>query len=359
MSVIGNPIITTNYISDSFSGDASTVAFTLSQAPASAASIAVYISGLYQIPNSAYTISGTTLTFTGAPPTGTNNITVLHLGVKSATLVPVAGSVTPQMLSNANVVYWSASNNNVGIGNVTPTSLLTVTGTADLGNTTITGVLTVSTNTATVGTSLYSVANGNIGIGTSTPAYRLQTKGDAVGVTSADGTVTNLINYNTIGTINAADLAIIANNSTKMTVAANGSVGVGTTAPTVKLHVSSSVSGYTSSLADSVTNAAVLMKTNNSDSTVTSFGGLSGGAATIQRSNGSGTTAYDIVINPFGGSLLVGQTSTFSQGSPIFVAGSSTSNQPIGHRGYGGVDGTYVDWLISAPYQGIQQSKIG
>jgi len=41
MSIIGNPLITTNYISDSFSGDASTVAFTLSQAPASDASISV------------------------------------------------------------------------------------------------------------------------------------------------------------------------------------------------------------------------------------------------------------------------------------------------------------------------------
>ena len=185
MSIIGNPLITTNYISDSFSGDASTVAFTLSQAPASAASIAVYISGLYQIPNSAYTISGTTLTFTGAPPTGTNNITVLHLGVKSSTLVPVAGSVTPQMLSNANVVYWSASNNNVGIGNVTPTSLLTVTGTVDVGNTLITGTanvsqgltantLTVSTNTVTVGTALSVNAAGGVGVNsTPTTGYKV------------------------------------------------------------------------------------------------------------------------------------------------------------------------------------------
>lgn len=161
MSVIGNPLITTNYISDSFSGDASTVAFTLSQAPASAASIAVYISGLYQIPTSAYTISGTTLTFTGAPPTGTNNITVLHLGVKSATLVPVNGSVTPQMLSTANAVYWSASNNNVGIGNVTPTSLLTVTGTAALGNTTITGFANVtSTIQGGAGLTIAGAASG-------------------------------------------------------------------------------------------------------------------------------------------------------------------------------------------------------
>jgi hypothetical protein len=161
MSIIGNPLVTTNYISDSFSGDASTVAFTLSQAPASDASIAVYITGLYQIPTSAYSISGTTLTFTGAPPTGTNNITVLHLGVKSATLVPVNGSVTPQMLSTANVIYWSGSNNNIGIGNVTPTSLLTVTGTAALGNTTFAGTISANGGVGTAGQVLTSGATGN------------------------------------------------------------------------------------------------------------------------------------------------------------------------------------------------------
>lgn len=161
MSIIGNPLVTTNYISDSFSGDASTVAFTLSQAPASDASIAVYISGLYQIPTSAYSISGTTLTFTGAPPTGTNNITVLHLGVKSATLVPVDASVTPAMLNNANVIYWSTSNNNVGIGNVTPTSLLTVTGTAALGNTTFAGTISANGGVGTAGQVLTSGATGN------------------------------------------------------------------------------------------------------------------------------------------------------------------------------------------------------
>jgi len=126
MSLIGNPLVSTNYQTNTFSGDGTTVAYTLSLAPASAASIAVYISGLYQTPSVAYTVSGTTLTFTGAPPTGTNNILVLHLGIKSSTLVPVDGSVTPSMLSNANVVFWSGANTNVGIGNTAPNAPLTI-----------------------------------------------------------------------------------------------------------------------------------------------------------------------------------------------------------------------------------------
>ena len=233
--IIGNPLITTNYISDSFSGDASTVAFTLSQAPASAASIAVYISGLYQIPTSAYSISGTTLTFTGAPPTGTNNITVLHLGVKSATLVPVNGSVTPQMLSTANVVYWSASNNNVGIGNVTPTSLLTVTGTAALGNTTITGTLTTSSNTVTLGTGVYIDSAGNMGVGNSTPGSyaKLAVHGyvtvGGVNYTARltdGGYNTLLIGHQSGITSLASDAALTLSSSNveRMRIAANGDI---------------------------------------------------------------------------------------------------------------------------------------
>jgi hypothetical protein len=126
MSLIGNPLVSTNYQTDTFSGNGSTVAYTLSVAPASAASIAVYISGLYQTPGSAYTITGTTLTFTGAPPTGTGNILVLHLGIKSSTLVPVDQSIAPSMLNNANVIYWSVANTNVGIGNTAPGAPLTI-----------------------------------------------------------------------------------------------------------------------------------------------------------------------------------------------------------------------------------------
>ena len=62
---------------DTFSGNASTTAFTLSK-PATTNGVAVYVENVRQIPTTAYAISGTTLTFTGAPPSGTNNIYVMH-----------------------------------------------------------------------------------------------------------------------------------------------------------------------------------------------------------------------------------------------------------------------------------------
>jgi hypothetical protein len=64
---------TTNAFVNQFSGNGSTTGFTLSGDPGSINNTAVYISGVYQQKNT-YTISGSTLTFSPAPPSGTNNI---------------------------------------------------------------------------------------------------------------------------------------------------------------------------------------------------------------------------------------------------------------------------------------------
>ena len=55
--------------SDSDSGDGSTVAFTISRASTTAATI-VMLNGVVQVPTTAYAVSGTTLTFTEAPASG-------------------------------------------------------------------------------------------------------------------------------------------------------------------------------------------------------------------------------------------------------------------------------------------------
>ena len=82
MSYVGNPIDTRNTFQSlqgkRFSGNGSTTDFTLDVAPGSVLDIEVFVGNVRQDPNSAYTLSGTTLTFTGAPPSGTNNIYVVH-----------------------------------------------------------------------------------------------------------------------------------------------------------------------------------------------------------------------------------------------------------------------------------------
>ena len=68
---------------DEFNGNGSTTAFTLTKTPVanSADNFIVFIDNVYQRYGSsyAYTTSGETLTFTSAPPTGTNNIQVIQL----------------------------------------------------------------------------------------------------------------------------------------------------------------------------------------------------------------------------------------------------------------------------------------
>lgn len=53
-----------------FSGNGNTVAFTLTYDPGTENNTQVYISGVYQQKNT-YSVSGTTLTFSEAPPVGT------------------------------------------------------------------------------------------------------------------------------------------------------------------------------------------------------------------------------------------------------------------------------------------------
>ena len=82
MAYVGTPLDTTNAFQSlagkRFSGDASTTDFTLDSAPNSTLDIEVFVGNVRQDPNSAYTVSGTTLGFTAAPPSGTNNIYVVH-----------------------------------------------------------------------------------------------------------------------------------------------------------------------------------------------------------------------------------------------------------------------------------------
>lgn len=100
MSYLGAQPTSANFAFDQFSGTGSQTAFTLTYAPASISSILVIVSGVLQNP-STYSISGMTLTFSAAPPTGTNNIVVLFLGLPSIVGVPGDGTVTPAKLDRS------------------------------------------------------------------------------------------------------------------------------------------------------------------------------------------------------------------------------------------------------------------
>ena len=96
MAYVGNTPTTQSFISgtDYFSGTGSQTAFTLSRVTASQNDIEVVVNNVVQQPNSAYTVSSTTLTFTSAPSSGTNNIYVRYLSTTTQTITPAQGTVS-------------------------------------------------------------------------------------------------------------------------------------------------------------------------------------------------------------------------------------------------------------------------
>jgi hypothetical protein len=106
MPFIGTPLDTRNTFQSlqgkRFNGDGSTTDFTLDVAPGSTLDIEVFVGNVRQDPNSAYTLSGTTLSFTGAPPSGTNNIYVIHQAKSVGTIdVPSSFLSDAQTFSGA------------------------------------------------------------------------------------------------------------------------------------------------------------------------------------------------------------------------------------------------------------------
>ena len=105
MGYIGTPIDTRNQFQSlqgkRFNGDGSTTDFTLDVAPGNVLDIEVFVGNVRQDPNSAYTVSGTTLSFTGAPPSGTNNIYVVHQAKSVGTIDVPAGGVAADSLATS------------------------------------------------------------------------------------------------------------------------------------------------------------------------------------------------------------------------------------------------------------------
>src|SRR6056300_426085 len=108
-----------NMIVDSMTGDGSDTTLTLSVAPVSVNNIQVYFDGVYQA-KSNYSVSGTTLTFTTAPPSGVAVEAITH--TQTSVNVPVDGTITPAKIASGDfyfdtdTLYIDATNNRVGIG---------------------------------------------------------------------------------------------------------------------------------------------------------------------------------------------------------------------------------------------------
>ena len=133
MGMIGNQIAAGQALTianDSFNGDGSTVAFTLSHAVSNVNDIEVLVDNVQQSPyDNSYSVSGTTLTFSGAPSAGTNNVYVIYNASRHITtqqVIPDDGSVTHSKFHTTalNPITLDPSNNRVGIGTASPSYTL-------------------------------------------------------------------------------------------------------------------------------------------------------------------------------------------------------------------------------------------
>jgi len=151
-----------------FNGDGSNTAFTLANSSTTASTI-VSINGVLQIPSSAYSVSGVTLTFTEAPATGDLiDVRALTTTTTLLSLQNVSGNASVGVSDTTNIVTITGSANVVGDLNVT-------------GNATILG--NVATNQIQNGNSAVQipVVNGNVNIDVgSNDAMTLFTRTDMI-----------------------------------------------------------------------------------------------------------------------------------------------------------------------------------
>ena len=95
---------------DRFSGNASTATFTLSRAVSFPTDIEVFVENVQQEPITSYSVAGTALTFTEAPPTGTNNVYVVYRNYQTGAQITLPdGSVTYNKLAN-NIRLFTTDN---------------------------------------------------------------------------------------------------------------------------------------------------------------------------------------------------------------------------------------------------------
>jgi len=158
---------------DSFNGDGSTTAFTLSRSVLLATDIEVFVGNVRQEPNVAYTVSGTTLTFTGTPASGTGNIYAVHQATSHGTLVPPTGTAgafttvtaTGNITSSGTIepAGDTAAGDNAAIG-FTSTEGLILTGQGSTNDVTIKNDADADVIEIPTGTTNVTVA-GNLGVG--------------------------------------------------------------------------------------------------------------------------------------------------------------------------------------------------
>jgi len=232
MSYIGNDNITQGFIPaiDYFSGNGSTVAFTLSRPVASVAQVQANISNVPQNPSSAFSVSGNTITFTSAPPSGTNNIYVYYTSPITQVIAPGQGTVTTTSLAGGTISTTADITSNgltVGRGAGAVSTNTAVGANALAANT------SGANNTAVGQVALDANTTGSLNVAFGVNTLGINTTGSensAIGVSALSGNTTG--SYNTALGRSALDSNTTASNNTAVgyQAAYSQQTGIDTTA---------------------------------------------------------------------------------------------------------------------------------
>ena len=125
MSFIGNTPQTSTFSSgaDQFNGNNSDLNFTLSREIYNVNDIEVLVENVQQDPFTAYTVSGTTLSFSEAPPTGTGNIVVTYRSYIVSRIVPDEDVIQPSMFQANSVTTAAIAGGAVQANNLAATTV--------------------------------------------------------------------------------------------------------------------------------------------------------------------------------------------------------------------------------------------
>jgi len=213
---------------DSFVGDGTTISFTLSKPAINNENVLVTIDGVTQYPSDnynirAYSVSENVITFTAAPPNG-SEIQVRHIGFAGAS----TGDVTGFYGRTGNVILSRGDFVTVGGINTTGAAV-------EMNNVVSTGIITAA--------QFSGPANNLSGVSTEfVSAVGIQSGGLPIGV--------GITQLNFIGLGNT-----FAVNGTSVDISISGNVGGGGTWRTVDagIHTTKSVGVNTSDLGDSIT----------------------------------------------------------------------------------------------------------
>lgn len=311
---------TTFAYNQTFSGNGSTTSFTLSPTPAIPLQVHVFISGVRQVYTTDYSISGANLTFTSAPPTGTNNIYCTW-----STPVAEVTAVTTGMLNDGAVTTSKITDSNVTAAKLAASCIDAATKIVD-------GIITWAKHAAMntgklIGRSTAgSGAPEEISIGTGL-SLSGGTLSCTVTVPASNGEFRTIQAYTSAGSFTWTKPGGLTR--VKVTVVGGGGGGGGEGAA-----LGSSGSGGAGGASIKVIAAASLGATE----TVTVGSGGSGGTSAPTSGGSGGTSSFGAHCSATGGTGgTSGPAGTYGAGG----SGSGGNINLVGSYGQGGVTANY------------------